>query len=68
MGQEVQLLLQVIGEPLPLRVGLAVVRWVQAPRIGLEFIRMSARDQERLRVYVNSRVEPAIVEEFSVCH
>jgi hypothetical protein len=62
-GQGLQLLLQIIGEASPLRVGLAVVRWAQAPRAGREFIRMSAVDQERLRVYVNMRTEAAMLEE-----
>jgi hypothetical protein len=59
-GQALQLLLQVLGEALPLRVGLAVVRWVQAPKAGLEFIKMSPADQERLRTYVSERLDPAL--------
>ena len=33
----------------PLRVPLAVVRWVASPWVGLEFIGMSPADQIRLR-------------------
>jgi hypothetical protein len=35
-----------------IRVNLAAVRWVNGPRAGIEFIRMSEEDQARLRWYV----------------
>jgi hypothetical protein len=63
VGQSLQLLLPFDGNVSPLRIGLAVVRWTEPPRAGLEFIRMSAPDQERLRVYVSSRVDVVALRE-----
>jgi hypothetical protein len=36
----------------PLRIALAVVRWVKGRRAGIEFIRMAKEDQTRLRRHV----------------
>jgi hypothetical protein len=36
----------------PLRIALAVVRWVKGRRAGLEFIRMAKEDQARLRRHI----------------
>ncbi|MGC3975897.1 MAG: PilZ domain-containing protein [Nitrospira sp.] len=50
-GQDVQLLMY-LDQIRPMRVTLGIVRWVSGKTAGIEFIRMSAGDQERLRVVV----------------
>jgi hypothetical protein len=40
------------GAGKPLSISLAVVRWLNGRRAGIEFIRMSEEDQVRLRWYV----------------
>lgn len=50
-GQDVQLLIY-LNELRPMRINLGIVRWVSGKAAGIEFIRMSAADQERLRVFI----------------
>lgn len=50
-GQDVQLLIFLEGSR-HMRVTLGIVRWVSGKTAGIEFIRMSAGDQERLRIVV----------------
>ena len=50
-GQDVQLLVY-LNELRPMRINLGVVRWVSGKTAGIEFIRMSAGDQERLRAFL----------------
>ncbi len=50
-GQDVQLLIY-LKELRPMRINLGIVRWVSGKAAGIEFIRMSAGDQERLRLLV----------------
>ena len=54
VGQTLNLEFRFAGQDTPLRVPLAVVRWVQSPFAGLEFIGMSWPDQARLRQLVRS--------------
>lgn len=50
-GQDVQLLI-CLNELRPMRINLGIVRWVSDKTAGIEFIRMSAGDQERLRAFI----------------
>lgn len=50
-GQDVQLLIY-LNELRPMRVTLGMVRWVSGKTAGIEFIRMSGDDQERLRLFI----------------
>jgi hypothetical protein len=50
-GQDVQLLIYLSGLR-PMRITLGMVRWVSGKTAGIEFIRMSAEDQERLRIFI----------------
>ncbi len=49
VGQYVDVRLSFRGNPAPLQINLAAVRWVDRAHVGLEFIRMSEGDQHRLR-------------------
>lgn len=49
-GQDIQLLLY-LDQARPMRVTLGIVRWVAGKAAGIEFIRMSAEDQLRLRLH-----------------
>ena len=49
-GQDVQLLIY-LNELRPMRITLGRVRWVSGNAVGIEFIRVSAADQERLRAF-----------------
>jgi hypothetical protein len=53
-GQAVQLViyLEVLR---PMRITLGIVRWVSGKTVGIEFIRMSAQDQARLRAFIGSK-------------
>ncbi|QOJ36877.1 MAG: PilZ domain-containing protein [Nitrospira sp.] len=50
-GQDVQLLIY-LNELRPMRINLGIVRWVSGRTAGIEFVRMSAEDQERLRIVI----------------
>ncbi len=50
-GQDVQLLVY-LNELRPMRINLGIVRWVSGKTAGIEFIRMSGADQERLRAFI----------------
>ena len=50
-GQDVQLLIY-LNELRPMRINLGMVRWVSGRTAGIEFIRMSADDQARLRTFI----------------
>jgi len=50
-GQDVQLLVY-LNELRPMRINLGIVRWVSGKTAGVEFIRMSGADQERLRAFI----------------
>ena len=54
-GEYVQLRLFLPDGQRPLQVPLAVVRWVQGFRVGLEFIRTSESEQRRLHIFVRRR-------------
>lgn len=56
-GQDLQLLVY-LNALRPMRITLGVVRWVSGKTAGIEFIRMSAEDQERLRVFIGVRQPP----------
>jgi hypothetical protein len=43
----------------PLNVPLAVVRWIEQNRVGLEFIRSSQEDQTRLTQFVKQQKQLA---------
>lgn len=51
-GDYISLSVKLGGDPEPVYVELASVRWVGASDFGVEFIRLSQRDQQRLRAYV----------------
>ena len=53
-GQDVQLLIY-RNEFRPMRINLGVVRWVYWKMAGIEFIRMSADDQEWLRLFIGHK-------------
>jgi hypothetical protein len=55
-GQSVQLRMHVDRHP-SLRIDLGMVRWATQEEAGIEFIRMAAADQLRLRFFVGS-VDP----------
>lgn len=56
-GDYVQLRLFLPDNQPPLSVQLAVVRWVEGSRFGVEFIRSSSQDQVRLANFVRSRLD-----------
>jgi len=51
-GDSVHLRVFIPDHQTPLNVPLAVVRWVEKNRVGLEFIRSSREDQTRLKRFV----------------
>ena len=60
-GQPVQLRVY-LGKHRPLRIDLGIVRWAENGRAGIEFIRMAAEDQLRLRFhvgYIEKRFRPS---------
>ncbi len=50
-GQTIQLLIY-LDELRPMRINLGVVRWTSGKTAGIEFIRTSVEDQERLRTFI----------------
>jgi PilZ domain len=54
-GDYVQLRLFLPDLQSPLHVPLAAVRWVEGNRVGLEFIRTSHEERNRLEVFVRRR-------------
>lgn len=53
-GQDVQLV-SYLNELRPVRINLGMVRWVSGKTAGIEFIRMSTGDQERLRAFIGCK-------------
>lgn len=53
-GTYLSLLVHIPGEGSHVEVELAVVRWSKGQEFGLEFLRMGAKEQERLRRYIRS--------------
>ena len=51
-GSYLHLFLYLDAEEAPLKIELAVVRWVQASLLGLEFIRISSWQQMRLKQHL----------------
>ena len=41
-------------EKLPVQIEVAVIRWARGKKFGLEFLRVHAAEEERLRELVNS--------------
>jgi hypothetical protein len=61
-GQPVQLRLY-LDKHRPMRIDLGIVRWTQNGKAGVEFVRMAADDQLRLRFYVGyieKRFRPSV--------
>ena len=58
-GDYVQMKLSLPDQPAALSVPLAVVRWAEGNRIGVEFIRSSEEDQSRLTRFVQRHRRPA---------
>lgn len=54
-GDSVHLRVFIPDHQIPLSVPLAVVRWVEKNRVGLEFIRSSREDQTRLTRFVRQQ-------------
>ena len=53
-GTYLELCIQTYQQDLPIEVELAVVRWSEGREFGLEFIRITAEEQERLRRFVKT--------------
>ncbi|TLY17776.1 MAG: PilZ domain-containing protein [Nitrospirae bacterium] len=53
-GTYFELCIQPYRQDLPIEVELAVVRWSEGREFGLEFIRIKAEDQDRLRRFVKT--------------
>ena len=49
-----QLTMQLREQEEPVQVDLAVVRWVSSTRFGVEFIKMSPQEEERLKKFVKA--------------
>jgi hypothetical protein len=58
VGDYVELRLFLPDQPAPMKVPLAAVRWVNRARAGIEFIRSSPEDQQRLTRFVR-KSEPS---------
>jgi hypothetical protein len=58
-GDSVHLRVFIPDHQIPLNVPLAVVRWVEKNRVGLEFIRSSKEDQTRLKRFVKQQKQLA---------
>lgn len=54
-GDVLQLHLHIPGQPKPLSVRLATIRWANESRLGVDPILMDADDQRRLSDYVNAQ-------------
>lgn len=57
MNDYVQLRIFLPDLQTPLHIPLAVVRWVDGFKVGLEFIRTSRQEQNRLEQFVHRRME-----------
>ncbi|MCE3222917.1 MAG: hypothetical protein K0S58_1097 [Nitrospira sp.] len=57
-GDSLQLHLHIPGQPKPLSVRLATIRWADESRLGVEPILMDADDQLRLNTFVNAGTTP----------
>jgi len=53
-GTYLELCIQTYQQDLPIEVELAVVRWSEGREFGLEFIRIRAEEQDRLRRFVKT--------------
>lgn len=53
-GTYLELCIQTYQQGLPIEVELAVVRWSEGREFGLEFIRIRAEEQDRLRRFVKT--------------
>lgn len=53
-GSYLQLRIQTSQQELPIEVELSAARWSEGREFGLEFIRIRAEEQERLRQFVKS--------------
>jgi len=53
-GTYLQVYIQPYQQELPIEVELAVVRWSEGQEFGLEFIRIRAEEQDRLRRFVKT--------------
>ncbi|MGH7204768.1 MAG: PilZ domain-containing protein [Nitrospiraceae bacterium] len=53
-GTYLELRIQTYQQELPVEVELAAVRWSEGQEFGLEFIRIMAEEQERLRRFVKT--------------
>ena len=53
-GDYVALRVVLPDQAVPMRVDLAVVRWVSGREFGLEFVRMQPEEQARLRHFVST--------------
>lgn len=60
-GDSVQLRVFIPDHQIPLNVPLAVVRWVEDNRMGLEFIRSSREDQTRLTRFVKQQKQLTVL-------
>ena len=59
VGDYVQLRVFLPDQAAPLNVPLAVVRWVDKTKLGVEFIRSSEEDQQRLSRFVRRYTPPS---------
>ncbi len=57
-GEYVQLRLFLPDLQTPLHVSLAAVRWIDGFKVGIEFIRTSRDEQQRLEQFVRRRLSP----------
>lgn len=53
-GSMLELRFQLPGQPTPLEIGLATVRWAKGPDIGVEFLQVRKDVEERLRQFIAS--------------
>lgn len=54
IGNFLELEIRLPGEEPPLKIEVAVVRWAKSQRFGLEFLRIHAREKERIRELVKT--------------
>ncbi len=57
-GDLLQLHLHIPGQPKPLSVRLATIRWISDSRVGVDPILMDADDQLRLNAFVTAHGAP----------
>jgi hypothetical protein len=53
-----QLAIQLRDQETPVQVDLAADRWVSSTRFGVEFIKMSSQEEERLKKFVRALESP----------